>query len=110
MLNGVLVKKETILFSNIWSIHHDPKQWREPDKFEPERFNSHSEWYKAPDGKTRNPLAFTPFTGGKRICVGKTFAEVMIKFTIPIIYHHYDFKLSNPEHHINKPGVSINAT
>jgi len=58
----------------------------------------------------RNPLAFTPFTGGKRICVGKTFAEVLMKFTLPIIYHHFDFKLSNPEHHINKPTVHINAS
>jgi len=48
--------------------------------------------------------------GGKRICVGKTFAEVLIKFTMPIIYHHFDFTLSNPEHHINKPTVNINST
>ena len=25
MLNGVLVKKDTTIFLNIWSIHHDPK-------------------------------------------------------------------------------------
>ena len=49
------------------------------------------------EGKPRNPLAFTPFLGGKRICIGKTFAEVAIRYTIPIIFAHFDFEFVNPE-------------
>ena len=108
-LNGIKVKPETVIFFNIWNIQRDPNQWREPAKFEPERFNSQSEWYKTPDGKQRNPLAWLPFYGGKRICVGKTFAEVVLRYVVPILYHHYDFELSNSEHHINKPPVNFNA-
>lgn len=58
----------------------------------------------------RNPLTFSPFLGGKRVCLGKTFAEVLIRFTIPLLYHHFDFKLVNPEHLIKKPVVHIGAT
>jgi cytochrome P450 len=110
VLNGVTVKKETILFVNFWNIHRDPRQWREPTKFEPERFNTQSEWYKTPDGKPRHPLAWCPFLGGKRICVGKTFAEVVLRYVVPILYHHFDFELANPEHRINKPPVNFNST
>ena len=49
-------------------------------------------WLLAADGKPRSTFAFTPFFGGKRICLGKTFAEVTIRFTIPLIYYHVDFE------------------
>jgi cytochrome P450 len=51
-----------------------------------------------------------PFYGGKRICVGKTFAEVILRYVVPIFYHHFDFELANPDHLINKPPVNANAT
>jgi cytochrome P450 len=30
-------------------------------------------------------MSFSPFLGGKRICVGKTFAELVAKSILPII-------------------------
>jgi len=60
----------------------------------PERFDSHSEWFKTPSGGNRNPLTFAPFLGGKRICIGKTFAEVTVRFTIPMLYYFFDFEFS----------------
>jgi cytochrome P450 len=53
--------------------------------------------YKRPDGKPRNPLAFCAFNGGKRICAGKTLAEIMLSITIPLIYYHFDFEFTNPD-------------
>ncbi len=35
--------------------------------------------------------------GGKRVCLGKTFAEVVIRYTIPILFHHFDFQFVSPE-------------
>jgi cytochrome P450 len=49
------------------------------------------------DGKPRNPLAFTPFMGGKRVCLGKTFAEVTVRFTLPLLYHHLNFEFVDHE-------------
>lgn len=80
-----------ILFSE---IHHDPVQWREPSRYVPERFDTHTKdniWTLTTEGNPRNPLAFTPFFGGKRVCLGKTFAEVTVRFTVPLIFHHLDF-------------------
>ena len=75
-------------------------QWREPHRFEPSRFDTripNNIWTLTTDGKPRHPLSFTPFFGGKRVCLGKTFAETTIKFTMPLIYYHVDFEFANPE-------------
>jgi len=80
---------------NFEAIHHDPSQWLEPEKFVPERFDAKAKdnkWALTPEGKSRNPMAFTPFMGGKRICLGKTFAEVNTRITLPLLYHHLEFE------------------
>lgn len=85
-----------ILFSN---VHHDPVQWKESHRYIPERFDRDpsNPWTLTADGKPRNALAFTPFFGGKRVCLGKTFAEVTIRFTVPLLFQHLDFEFVNPE-------------
>lgn len=74
-VNGVTIKAGDSFFVNIDDIHHNPDEWHTPDQFIPDRFNSQSKYFKRPDGKPRNPMSFIPFTSGKRICIGKTFAE-----------------------------------
>jgi len=104
--NGVTICKGDMFLLGIYDMHHNPEHWIEPEKFVPERFNTKSPYYKRPNGEPRHPLVFNPFLGGKRMCIGKTFAEVVVRFTLPIIYYHLDFELSNPEHRINKPRLS----
>jgi cytochrome P450 len=46
---------------------HDPRWWPEPDRFEPLRFT--------PEAKAARPrMAYFPFGGGTRICIGESFA------------------------------------
>jgi len=70
---------------NINALHHNPNEWISPEKYIPERFDPDSEYYLTPSGKKRHPMSFGPFLGGKRICLGKTFAENIAKCVIPII-------------------------
>lgn len=107
----LLIKKDQLLMFNFSAIHHDPDQWIEPSRFVPDRFDNHAEdnkWVLTSDGKPRNPLAFTPFYGGKRVCLGKTFADITVRFTLPLIFHHLDFEFENPEYQQNnKPFYSV---
>jgi len=67
-----------------------------------------NKWALTPSGQPRNPLSFTPFFGGKRICLGKTFAEVVTKFTVPLLMHHLDFEFVDREtQSANKQMYSI---
>jgi len=95
-VNGqnVVFEKDMSYRTIMETIQHDPVQFPSPKEFKPERFDfktPDNKWVKTSEGKLRNSLAFTPFYGGKRICLGKTFAETNVKFTIPIIMYHLDF-------------------
>lgn len=70
---------------NIYHLHHNPEEWITPEKFIPERFDPESPFYLTPKGTKRHPMSYGPFLGGKRICLGKTFAENMGKCMLAII-------------------------
>jgi len=46
---------------------------------------------------------FNPFLGGKRVCLGKTFSETVVRFTVPLLYYHFDFEVVNKEYLKKKP-------
>ncbi len=78
-------RSDTTIFIANHRLHVNKNQWIEPDKFIPERFNPSSPYFLTPEGTRRSPMSFVPFLGGKRICVGKTFAELVAKSILPII-------------------------
>lgn len=64
----------------------NPEQWGEPEKYIPERFDPASPYFLTPSGKRRHPMSYGPFLGGKRVCLGKTFAENIGKSILAIIF------------------------
>lgn len=107
VLNGVTVPKGDKILIAMDYIQNDPKHWQQPTKFIPERFDSSSEFYLAPNGKPRHPYAFSPFLGGQRICLGKSFAEKITVFTLSLLLWHYDFKLVDKKFSENKPKINV---
>lgn len=75
----------------IHKLCNDPREWIEPERFIPERFDADSRYFLTPNGKRRNPYSFSPFLGGSRICIGKTFIEVVSKLTVPTLLAHFEF-------------------
>jgi cytochrome P450 len=65
-LGGVtLPARSTVLWST-WAIHRDPRWFPDPEAFRPERF--------AAEASGRPRMAYHPFGGGPRMCIGNTFA------------------------------------
>mmetsp|Transcript_4680 Transcript_4680/g.3190 ORF Transcript_4680/g.3190 Transcript_4680/m.3190 type:complete len:87 (+) Transcript_4680:1344-1604(+) len=54
-------------------------------------------YFKRPDGKPRNPCSYIPFASGKRICIGKTFSELIARYVIPMILYHFDLEYADPK-------------
>ncbi|XP_063222973.1 probable cytochrome P450 304a1 [Bacillus rossius redtenbacheri] len=65
---GYPIAKDTIIIPVLWAAHRDPNVWKNPNDFLPERFLDE-------DGNLLKRDCSLPFGGGKRVCVGETFAR-----------------------------------
>lgn len=91
------IKKDEYVVIYMHALHHKTDIWKEHDKFIPERFNPKSEYFLTPSGEKRPHYAFVPFLGGQRICLGKTFVEVISKITGPTLLNEFDFEFTSEE-------------
>ena len=86
---------------------NNPEHWRRPEDYLPERFDPTSELFLRPDGKKRHPMCFGPFLGGKRICLGKTFAESIGKCVVALFVSQLDFNFVDEAVRNEKPPYTF---
>ncbi|KAJ8045035.1 Cytochrome P450 3A24 [Holothuria leucospilota] len=84
-INNIMFTKGTGLFYNIYSLHHDPKCWEDPEKFDPERFSKENV-------DKIHPFAFLPFGTGPRNCIGMRFALLVVKTTLARVVQKFRFE------------------
>jgi cytochrome P450 len=66
-LGGWTVPKDGVVLACQWITHRDPRFWREPEVFRPERWSNG-------ETATLPKFAYFPFGGGNRRCIGEAFA------------------------------------
>nr|XP_037270540.1 cytochrome P450 2A6-like [Rhipicephalus microplus] len=73
LIDDFYIPKGTTVLPNLWAVHNDPRLWREPSKFDPDRFLRE-------DGSLaqQKPDYFIPFSVGKRMCPGEILSLVVI--------------------------------
>ena len=67
VIDGHPVPKGATVIIPAHAIHHDERFWPEPEKFDPSRFLPEN-------AKGRHRSSYLPFGGGRRICIGTSFA------------------------------------
>ncbi|XP_015934305.1 xanthotoxin 5-hydroxylase CYP82C4 [Arachis duranensis] len=103
---GYHVPAGTRLVVNLWKIHRDPRVWKDPCSFQPERFlTSH---HAAIDVRGQN-FELIPFGSGRRSCPGMSFALQVLHLTLARLLHAFDFAtISNePVDMTESPGLTI---
>ncbi|RDD37248.1 Cytochrome P450 3A24 [Trichoplax sp. H2] len=74
-IKGFRIPKGMMIGIPIYSLHHDPMLWPDPEKFIPERFT--------PEEKAkRHPCSYLAFGNGPRNCIGMRFAILELKLAI----------------------------
>jgi cytochrome P450 len=111
-----VIPKGTFVFPNLYGIMHDSEHFKDPERFDPERFIVRN---KETGGITFTPnQRVIPFSIGKRSCLGQTLAEkefflffsgIMQHFAIhpdpKQILPNYDIKSTHPKGP-NRPAPS----
>lgn len=88
IISGVTVPKGTNIMIPIWSVHHDPNIYPDPEHFDPERFTTDAIM-------ERNPYSYIPFSAGVRNCVGQKFGILEVKAMIVKMIRNYELIESN---------------
>ncbi|XP_010451917.1 PREDICTED: cytochrome P450 71B10 [Camelina sativa] len=86
-INGYTIQPNTRLHVNIWAIGRDPRIWKNPEEFFPERFMDCDIDVIGQD------FELLPFGGGRRICPAMYMGITTVEFGLANLLYHFDWKL-----------------
>jgi cytochrome P450 len=70
--------------ANIYRAHRRPEVWRDPERFDPDRFL----------GTRPTPYTFFPFGGGVRRCIGAAFATYEMKTVLAEVLPRVELRIA----------------
>ncbi len=87
-LQGYHIPAGTIVFPNLWALHHDERYWESPLEFNPNRWLENGK-VVPPDHIKKQRLL--PFGAGRRQCAGEVFAKNRLFILIAMMLQKFKF-------------------
>ena len=99
---GLAIPQGSVLIAPQIVIHHDPRWWPDPERYDPDRFAGHAPAQRAQENASRDStarprFAWFPFGAGTRQCIGEGFAWMEGVLALATILR--DWRVSLPAGH-----------
>ena len=99
-INGLEIPKDIMTLISVYHLHRNPKYWKQPNNFVPERFLDKAH-------PLANSEAYFPFGAGPRMCIGFYFAIMEITVVLANLFYHFDIKLVENQQIEFEPLVTL---
>lgn len=86
-INGYTIPAGMKVMVNMWAMHRDPRFWKHPEMFEPERFQDETVDFTGGD------FRYLPFGSGRRMCPGMMFGLATVELALAHLLYNFDWKL-----------------
>lgn len=86
-LGGYNIPKGTNVMVNVWALARDPKVWKNPLEYRPERFIEEDIDIKGSDFRV------LPFGAGRRVCPGAQLGINLVTSMLGHLLHHFEWSL-----------------
>lgn len=95
-IGGYFIPKGSLVGPSAYVLQRDPRFWRDPEVFDPERFLN----------EDINRFAFIPFAMGARKCIGSRLAYIQGTVTLATVLQRYAFELKEGWTPVQAPRAS----
>ena len=90
MIGERKVRRGALVMVAPWVLHRHTRYWRDPHRFDPDRFLPERE-------AELTPGAYIPFGLGPRVCAGAAFAQAEAILLIARLFRRFDFQIIKPK-------------
>lgn len=97
-LKDVFIKKGTLIDTPFYSNFNNPKIFKNPLEFVPERWLKENPLFD--NAEDRDPFLYTPFSAGGRNCIGQHMSMLASQVILLMFFRSFDFALKNKEEDI----------
>ncbi len=84
-IDGHHIPKGSTVLVPVNAVHHDPRFWDDPQRFDPTRFMPEH-------ARDHHRFAYLPFGAGQRICIGRTFALMEATLITAMMSQQFTFE------------------
>ncbi|MCX6394921.1 MAG: cytochrome P450 [Propionibacteriales bacterium] len=85
VIDGHHIRRGTTVIVPSHYLHHDPRYWSDPEQFDPTRF--------LPGAPRPQRSTYLPFGGGRRVCIGQSFALMEMVLIVAVLSGEFTFDL-----------------
>ncbi|XP_048494564.1 6,7,8-trihydroxycoumarin synthase isoform X2 [Beta vulgaris subsp. vulgaris] len=100
-IDGYDILPKTLVYINVWAIGRDPKLWKDPEKFMPERFFETLIDFKG------NDFELLPFGAGRRMCPGLNLGIVNMELALANLLYSFDWEI--PDNGLTKEDIDTDV-